>query len=111
MGKNTIETARNLQIAMSDLVIGGQRHVVPGFLGNNHRSLLAMVHDLGTVQGALETAGRSAVSSKMMNRVGAIAQKLGVNNNWQTWDEFRSFTQTMAAQGTPVSDDFVSTNR
>ena len=41
-----------------------------------------------------------------MNRVGAIAQSLGVNRNWQTFDDFKRFVQSMADQGTPVSDVF-----
>lgn len=105
-GKVGTETARNLQISMADLVIGGQRYTVPGFLANNNRSLLAMVQDLADVQAGLLTAGRSSVSSAQMNRVGAIAQELGVNKNWQTLDDFRAFVRGMADQGTPVSDQF-----
>ena len=105
-GATSRETARNLQIAMSDLIIGGQRFAVPGFAANQHRSLLAVVQDLADTQAKLLTAGRSSISSAEMNRVGAIAQSLGVNRNWQTFDDFRGFVQSMADQGTPVSDVF-----
>ena len=106
VGATSRETARNLQIAMSDLIIGGQRFAVPGFAANQHRSLLAIVQDLADTQAKLLTAGRSSISSAEMNRVGAIAQSLGVNRNWQTFDDFRGFVQNMADQGTPVSDVF-----
>ena len=50
---------------------------------------MAVVQDLADTQAKLLTAGRSSISSAEMNRVGAIAQSLGVNRNWQTFDDFK----------------------
>ena len=94
-------TRRNLLNGMVPLTVEGQQYAAG--ISNN---LLSMVQDLGVTQAKLLSAGRSNISSAEMNRVGAIAQKLGVNSSWQTQKEFSEFVASMAAQNRPVANNF-----
>ena len=94
-------TKKRLQEAAIPVTVEGKQY--GAIISNNS---VAMVQDLGVIQARLLNAGRSSISSKDMNRVGEIAQKLGVNGNWQTQKEFGDFVASMAAQNRPVANNF-----